>query len=264
MLPQYELDIVQRRVHTLHKISGAHGAIWISTRTGVGRLDTHHAGLTNRPDLPKLSFHHTRSRLWGSTVVKSWPFSGYYQPSSVISGIRGNASPFTMTPSASSNCEIVGQMVERHDVSRLLEMGVVKCGTDFGLDGNDACGRNLLPAFYVERFNGSTYTCFAHGAASMGSTYALRMQGSAGTWTAYSSSGTLESQTGFGSATNTFAWVENSGNFYTCADTWHVSASFSGTQFRTGSTWTTWTNPVRYGNCASLTAFGSGGFSANK
>jgi hypothetical protein len=53
--------------------------------------------------------------------------------------------------------------------TRLIQAGLVKCGTNAGLDGTCSLSNNLVK--FVEILNSSGYHCYAHGDASTGTEY---------------------------------------------------------------------------------------------
>lgn len=156
-----------------------------------------------------------------------------------LDGTRAYVNISSVTPD-SPHCVLSDSVVEETNATKQLETGLAKCGsTSGGLDGTCSLSNNLV--LYVERYNGSSYTCYPHGAASTGLSYLATVDDSTGTgtWNAYLSGTLYEGQSGYDNNVTIFEWGEHTGT--TSCTGWSDSTGFSSWQRYnySGNTWTT-------------------------
>lgn len=182
-------------------------------------------------------------------------------------GIKANVRLISTLPGA-GRCVLASVLGYSSSSAKQIEMGVVTCNGQT-IDGT--CGP--ATTLFVETYGGGVYTCYPHGAATLGSTYSVavnQLSTTSATWRAYGIGTSYESQTGLSSTgADTYAWLEATGPGAACNAGWTGSASFVSVQrlilSPTSGTWAAWPAPAPWGSCAVKSAFNTttGGFNVN-
>jgi hypothetical protein len=178
-----------------------------------------------------------------------------------LDGTRAYVSVSSITPDA-SNCIAFQSIVTSLDSNRQLQAALLRCGTNANVDGTCSLTNNFVKI--VERIPATgSPVCYPHGAATLGSSYLLTVDSSAGngTWTAYISGTPYESQSGY----TTSVRIPESGEYtgFSCSG-WSGSASFNTWQRYNfpNNVWTTvQSSNQRNDGCWSLGTVSNGNFS---
>jgi hypothetical protein len=200
-------------------------------------------------------------------MFPSVAFATATQDGYFLSGPRGVSGLLKMNSASpsSGHCLITSVLATNLAPTRHIEFGVLTCN---GTTIDSTCGPSMT--LFVEVFASPNYTCYVHGAASLGSQYAVNIHETAAgsnTFQAFSSGGTgFQWVSGLSGTSRTFAWLEGPG---ACDATWSGSANFQSLTRMdwSGTTpvWSGWSSPAATGLCDTKTAFDSstGSFSVS-
>jgi hypothetical protein len=168
---------------------------------------------------------------WGNLYLS------YSSGGSTLDGTRADITVSSASPDT-SDCLIHASVVNEQNASKQLESGLVICGSGTSIDGTCSLSNNFVK--YVERYNGSSYTCYPHGSASFNTSYLATVDNSSGngTWSAYISGTLYEAQSGYDNNVNVDEWGEYTD---TSCSGWSDSTGFSSWQSYnySANTWST-------------------------
>lgn len=181
----------------------------------------------------------------------------------VVHGTRADISVHQWIP-LSTDCLLYDSVVSLTAGGKQLEVGLGRCGASTSLDGTCSLTNNGVK--YVERYNGSSYVCFPHGAASLDVAYKASLtdtSGGAGIYYSYIDGTQYEGQSGYNNNVTIYEWAEETDGV-SCGLAWDGNVTHETWQRWNGSSWVTVGSSNSQQTCWSVGALSSGTFNTSK
>ena len=176
----------------------------------------------------------------------------------LLRGTRANITVHSNAPNA-SDCVLYSSVVASNVAAKQLQIGIVRCGSSTSLGGTCSLSNNLVK--FVERYNGASYVCYPHGAASYNTAYLASVNDccGTGTWYTYLDGTQYEGQSGYDNSVNIEEWAEQTGGQGACSG-WSGSVTFGTWQRWNSSSWVTVASSFTAQTCWSVGALSGGTF----